>query len=357
MDYKKKYKQLHNFISDLYPFMSEYCKEKVEGFLPELKESDDEKIRKAIHIYLDWLDGRNKDYQPKGDYTIRDMIDWLVKQSEQSHWKPTEEQLQTIHAQLNEGAVTYPDDKRVLTTLYEDLMKITTQEEKKNWQKPADKIEPKFKVGDWVVHNDANVYQVKEIDYTNIIPRYELENIDGDKLSIPFTSDYDLRNWTIQDANNGDVLVYGGEIFMIKFYALWNKIVYHCCYDGKILHKHSIYDSWRKEDFDKVHPATKEQRKLLFSKMKEAGYEWDADKKELKNIDPCSDCTNDKGCINCENGNLKETEKSDWSEEDEKCLSFMIECLETCSMGKQITFLHSTALKYIDWLKSLKDRI
>ena len=33
-----------------------------------------------------------------------------------------------------------------------------------------------------------------------------------------------------------------------------------------------------------VQPATKEQRDLLFSKMKEAGYEWDADKKELKKI-------------------------------------------------------------------------
>ena len=45
----------------------------------ELKESEDEKIRKAIHIYLDWLDGR-KDYQPKGEYTIRDMIAWIEKQ-------------------------------------------------------------------------------------------------------------------------------------------------------------------------------------------------------------------------------------------------------------------------------------
>lgn len=36
---------------------------------------------------------------------------------------------------MNEGAVTYPDDKRVLTTLYEDLMKITTQDEKQVEQK------------------------------------------------------------------------------------------------------------------------------------------------------------------------------------------------------------------------------
>lgn len=48
--------------------------------------SEDEKIKKAILIYLDWLDGK-KDYLPKGDYTIKDMILWLEKQGEQ---KPEE---------------------------------------------------------------------------------------------------------------------------------------------------------------------------------------------------------------------------------------------------------------------------
>ena len=46
------------------------------------KENEDNKIRKAIHIYLDWLDGR-KDYAPKGEYSIKDMIAWLEKQGEQ----------------------------------------------------------------------------------------------------------------------------------------------------------------------------------------------------------------------------------------------------------------------------------
>jgi hypothetical protein len=54
----------------------------INDIVPELKESEDENIRKAIHIYFDWLDGR-KDYQPKGEYTIRDMIAWLEKQGEQ----------------------------------------------------------------------------------------------------------------------------------------------------------------------------------------------------------------------------------------------------------------------------------
>ena len=41
-----------------------------------------------------------------------------------------------------------------------------------------------------------------------------------------------------------------------------------------------------------VIPATKEQRDLLFAKMKEAGYEWDAEKKELRKIKPHYDISN-----------------------------------------------------------------
>jgi hypothetical protein len=55
--------------------------ETAELYFPELKESKDEKVRKAIHIYLDWLDGR-KDYAPKGEYSIKDMIAWLDKQGD-----------------------------------------------------------------------------------------------------------------------------------------------------------------------------------------------------------------------------------------------------------------------------------
>lgn len=46
------------------------------------EDMDDERIRKEIHIYLDWLEGR-KEYAPKGKYTIKDMITWLEKQGGQ----------------------------------------------------------------------------------------------------------------------------------------------------------------------------------------------------------------------------------------------------------------------------------
>ena len=54
----------------------------IDDIVPELEEIEDEEIRKAIHIYLDWLDGR-KDYAPRGEYSIHDMIAWLEKQGKQ----------------------------------------------------------------------------------------------------------------------------------------------------------------------------------------------------------------------------------------------------------------------------------
>ena len=79
MDYEKKYKQLHTLISDLYPLMSEYCKEKVEGFFPELQESEDEKIRKVITMCLE--ECVHSDIIR--DYEKDKALSWLEKQDEQ----------------------------------------------------------------------------------------------------------------------------------------------------------------------------------------------------------------------------------------------------------------------------------
>lgn len=79
-NYKEKYNKALRKALDLYN--QGLINPPLEHIFPELKENDDERIRKAIHIYLDWLDGR-KDYEPKGNYTIRQMLDWLEKQNEQ----------------------------------------------------------------------------------------------------------------------------------------------------------------------------------------------------------------------------------------------------------------------------------
>lgn len=78
-NYEQKYKAALSWIQTLYEGLHGKTKEEAEAHFPELKESKDERIRKSIHIYLDWLDGR-KDYAPKGEFSIKDMIAWLEKQ-------------------------------------------------------------------------------------------------------------------------------------------------------------------------------------------------------------------------------------------------------------------------------------
>ena len=144
-------------------------------------------------------------------------------------------------------------------------------------QKPVDKVEPKFKIGDWVVFTKyKSIYQVeKKENY-----EYTLRHISGDSLCLPFFYDVLIREWTIEDAKNGDVLVDEDNnigIFQDCEGMYWYSYTY-LGYDGQ-LRGFSMGGSHEQTD---THPATKEQRDLLFQKIKEAGYEWDADKKELK---------------------------------------------------------------------------
>ena len=154
-------------------------------------------------------------------------------------------------------------------------------------------VKPKFKVGKWVVYNCASVWQVNGIDWNMPIPRYELINSDGDKLSVPFTSEYNLKEWTIADAKDGDVLACSDWLFILKqFNVKGNNHKTYCHYDLTLNRFKDDIDSYMVSGSDEYHPATKEQRDTLFAKMNEAGYEWDAEKKELKKIQPHYDIAN-----------------------------------------------------------------
>lgn len=92
MDYKEKYKQaLERAKESLNDgTISQNTIDYLYGILPELKESEDEKIRKALIWHLTRVDNEI----PLGAYhsidgvEIKDMIAWLEKQGEQ---KPTQE--------------------------------------------------------------------------------------------------------------------------------------------------------------------------------------------------------------------------------------------------------------------------
>ena len=203
--------------------------------------------------------------------------------------------------------------------------------EKQGEQKPAEW----HKVGDWVVCNNGphHIFQVIERSW----PNAKYRDINGTEIFLNVnTLDKQYHLWTIQDAKDGDVLAveHIGRykfpfIAIYKNYGL-NFFNSYCSigFDGK------FYEADTEHVLDDIHPATKEQRDLLFQKMKEAGYEWDAEKKELKKV---------------------EQKHAAWSEEDEKMIWAIPLVIDT--YPKQEMFYGHSKEKLISWIKSIKDRV
>lgn len=165
---------------------------------------------------------------------------------------------------------------------------VVPKEEEKEPEEPKEKeVKPKFKVGDWVVRGKtiARILDIQEQYYVG------LDTDGNDFTSSRFLSDDKIHLWTIQDAKDGDVLVcpkYAGDIipniFIFKNIETKDNNVFCYC---------SFLEKFRTESYvanaDPIntdfYPATKEQRDLLFSKMKETGYKWNADTHELKEIE------------------------------------------------------------------------
>lgn len=156
-------------------------------------------------------------------------------------------------------------------------------------------VGPKFKVGDWIIYNGEGTIpiQIMDIIKNSVYMCKSVEGLHGnyDIYNIEHT-DRNYHLWSIADAKNGDVLsTYGIICIFKKLDKDGYYIISPCIYmvkDGlEVINdeKDSIGSCGFK-------PATKEDRELLFRKMKEAGYQWDADKKELNKIQPHYDIAN-----------------------------------------------------------------
>ena len=167
--------------------------------------------------------------------------------------------------------------------------------EKQGEQKPADKVEPKLKVekDKWYVciRDLYDNYGTKAFYKGDVYYSTKNETLIPGNSNVPYEIKYCVedyfRLWTIQDAKDGDVLAYVTDedaLWIMIYRSLYEP------YEGHV-HYHALLVNDNFSDkgtccicINDLKPATKEQRDLLFAKMKEAGYEWDAEKKELKKI-------------------------------------------------------------------------
>lgn len=379
----KRYDEAYKVAESIHRFSSNPAEiKRMEEIFPSLKEYEGERIR---NVLIGWINLESSiSFGDTFDgFSKEQILAWLEKQED----KDSQVKLPTFTFDdilalqcCMETVKKVQEDK----DLYEKLNDLHGRVydayhlEKQGEQKPADKIEPKFKVGDWIVHQGTEyIYQVVTVidNYNKYVLKY------GDNYTIQKCTDVDkcTRLWTIQDAKEGDILVDNlGNVCIYQEPS--TKLMYHSyCYGNHkdfmcIRGSHEIVGSY---------PATKEQRDKLGKAMADAGYVFDFEKKELKEIENEEYDGDDYGIDSLWHAKniLKKTlGKVDGYQSDDgilehKCAISAVDklykhepawCAEDTFMVQRIYKYLDTAKKYyvdrsevrecIDWLKSIKER-
>lgn len=249
-DYKKKYNDALERARDLMSNQnsSDLDKHLIEKIFPELKDDDDDDNSCIKKVLIDYF----QKYKEQEDCGIKtfygiptdDILAWLEKQST-------------------------PKDI--------DMPGLKTSD---------------LKPGTWIVHNTLGTCKIVCLNVTIFGSGYEVVSCnDGIKHFIGFDEESDscsLSNchlWTINDAKDGDVLVdsYSKDSIIILYKGIDKErnILAHCGWNGYNFSIKTNGLGYGGLDNTNYLPATKEQRDLLFEKMKNTGYEWDAE-----NVDP-----------------------------------------------------------------------
>lgn len=205
----------------------------LDDIFPELKKTRDELIKEELIHFLKTC----RDPRFVGSRKQDEWIEWLEKQS-----------------------------KTALDPTNEEKVDNTN------------KVEPRFKVGDWVVNIVGMVNRIIK-DWGD---GYTLDN------HVYLSDSWAAKNyrlWTAKDARDGNVLVAKIDKEPNDFIYIFHEFspggfYSHCYLDARTNNFHKgIYHNTCNVGV----PAIKEQRELLFAKMAEEGYVWDGENKELKN--------------------------------------------------------------------------
>lgn len=256
-----------------------YGKGITEEIFPELKEDDNEKIRKEITSILRnayWTSNKNR---------FDELVAWLEKHGKEEYGlksfkdEDVRKFMQYIEKQAKAYEFNLPNRSYDIYAFAKDLLVWI----EKQYTPHTEKNEPKFKVGDWIVTHKNKVLQITSIEGTS----YRFNN-ESHYWPICYC-DEECRLWTIEDAKDGDILACKEEILLFKSYSVQERISLYCWYNGHTNNFHSkeMIDTLLTKG-NKVCPATKEQRDALMKAMNYAGYKWDAETKTLEKLEKSS---------------------------------------------------------------------
>lgn len=275
---------------------SDALSDALKTLIPELKESEDNEIRNEIIAFVEQAIHRGGGTLIPQEQEDR-WIAWLEKQGEKDSQVilPTFTFDDILALECCMKEVEKKDEE-----LYNQLQSLHNRVHDAYWlgreeQKSPDKVEPKFKSGDWIFYSEDHCGGVRHI--TKIDEKgYYIERNGYPHGIIPFNHEIYMKLWTIEDAKDGDVLVLfpskGAERpFIFKEIknsgvfknAAFYPVDFHCTLVKNVFRIKSEFE-YIGETNENFAPATKEQRDILFQKMNEAGYGWDAENKIIKKL-------------------------------------------------------------------------
>ena len=238
-------------IQELGEYKVKYTQEVLEKHINSMNNKDDERLRKTTIAFL-------KDFAEKGYENAVECIDWIEKQGEDKKEINNFDVLPGLYKCIHRMFDGTPDGRLLfeIGNVYKCLSK-------------HDRAEFEVSYGHSVYLEDP------------VVCKYFIPFESKDEQTSPQTNE---RTWTIEDAKDGDVLFTSStashETFIFKSIDEKGNAECYFAYDSEDGFREGKYHFIGRATNCK--PATKEQRDLLFQKMKEAGYEWDAEKKELK---------------------------------------------------------------------------
>ena len=239
MDYEKAYKEAleraKKLHKDAITLQLEQDIKDYEYIFPELKESEDERIRKfLIEDIKDTLSSKDfKHYNPEHTKKLEEALAWLEKQGERKSVDnlTSQEAMDIAVAKCFEQGEQKSSDMSIKEKAHQIAWETSKHYDpllsKESWCEMAaldmahwlekqaspvlfnssnvgkndDKVEPKFKVGDWIYHEiSGNTFHINKIENDLYV------SDEGATISLGKQNDW--RTWTIQDAKDGDVLTW-----------------------------------------------------------------------------------------------------------------------------------------------------
>jgi hypothetical protein len=277
------------YMADNYPNDIKYAK--VGNWIAWLKENEDERIRKELISYFQYMaDNYPNDikYAKVGNW-----IAWLEKQGEQNPYSGVSFKYNghTWGMCARDNGVEILVDGEIKERVFlgskpqgKSALEAINEEKVDN----DNKVETKFHEGDWVILTAGELSTTLQIVKVDTNKRLYWFN---DSSYLPIVDEECLHLWTIQDAKDGDVIYSRHYTESFEWIGIFksldkeNKRVFFYGFWHNISKSFSVCRKEAYVLYNDFSPATKEQREQLEKAMAVAGFTFDFEKKELKKIE------------------------------------------------------------------------